>query len=125
MDPHGSALEPTATMSGVKTAIRRQKIIQNLNLLQDKFASNLSKIDRRRVQIRVTDRILPIGVVGIDTGTRRGLLIVQHYLTETPAEHAPLIQLKRDIDEAWFNVYLTQCEACFKSSRDWRDEPDA
>lgn len=125
MDPHGAALEPTAAMSGINATIRRQKIIQNLDLLQNQFSSNLSKIDRRRVQLKVTNRILPVGVIGIDTATRQGLLTVQHYLIETPAEHAPLIQLRRDIDESWFNVYLAQCEACFKSSRDWQNEPGA
>ena len=41
MDPAGVALGPAAVMSGVDPAIRRQKIIQNLELLRTEFDARL------------------------------------------------------------------------------------
>ncbi len=106
-------------MSGVDPEIRRQKIIQNLDLLRGEFSARLSDASRRRVNLRVADRILPVGVTGIDVETHRGWLIVQHYLAATPAERAPLITLRRDGDGPWFDRYLAQCEACWSDAKDW------
>jgi hypothetical protein len=119
MDPDGSALASSAAMSGVDPALRRQKIIQNLELLRAELGTRLDAKARDRVFLMVTDLVLPAGVVGLDEHTRSGSLIIQHYLTGTASEHAPLMWLHAERDEPWFGRYLTQCEACVGRAREW------
>jgi hypothetical protein len=110
MDPDGAALGLTAAMAGIEPAIRRQKIIQNLELLRAELDTRLDTSARSRVSLMVTDRVLPIGAVGLDERARGGSLIVQHYLTATAAEFAPLMWLRPETDQPWFDRYLAQCE---------------
>lgn len=119
MDPNGAALGPGAAMSGVDPAVRRQKIIQNLELLRASFAAHLDPAAPGRVSLMVVDQVLPLGAVGLDEQTRSGSLIVQHYLTATAAELAPLIWFRAESDQPWFGRYLAQCEACVSSAREW------
>jgi hypothetical protein len=119
MDPEGAALGAAAVMAGVDPAIRRQKIIQNLELLRTEFEAHLDTVARGRVSLMVTDRVLPLGAVGLDELWRGGSLIVQHYLTATAAELAPLIWLRAETDQPWFGRYLAQCEACLGGARVW------
>jgi hypothetical protein len=119
MDPNGAALGPAAEMAGVDPAIRRQKIIQNLELLRAQFATHLDASIRGRVSLMVADRVLPVGAVGLDVGARGGSLIVQHYLTVTTAELSPLIWLRPETDQPWYDRYLAQCEACLVGARKW------
>lgn len=118
MDPDGSALVPSAMTSGVDPVLRRGKIVQNLELLGKEFAQ-LAPDVRARVRLMVSDLALPVGAVGIDEGTRGGSLIVQHYLTGTAAELAPLLWLHAESDEPWYGRYLAQCEACVAAARAW------
>lgn len=118
MDPGGAALAPSAATSGVDPVLRRGKIVQNLELLRREFAQ-LAPEDRARVRLMVADLALPVGAVGLDEGTRGGSLIVQHYLTGTAAELAPLLYLRAESDEPWYSRYLTQCEACVTAARTW------
>ncbi|MEV0619784.1 DUF5919 domain-containing protein [Nonomuraea sp. NPDC050404] len=120
MDPDGSCLESSAQMSHVHPEVRRQKIRQNLQLLRQRLDEQLPEAARRRVDLRVVDQVLPVGVVGTDVDTSKGKLIVQHYLTAFPGERSPMIMLRRDVDETWFKRYLEQCEACFVRSEEWR-----
>ena len=106
-------------MSRVDPAVRRQKIIQNLELLRAEFAAHLDPAARGRVSLMVADQVLPIGAVGLDEHIRGGSLIVQHYLTATAAELAPLIWLRAETDQPWFNRYLAQCEACVSGAHEW------
>lgn len=119
MDPNGSALIPSAETAGVDPVIRRAKIIQNLDLLKSAFDARLTRAARRRVSLQIVDRVLPVGVVGVDVESRDGRLIAQHYLTRTPAEHAPLLDLRRDVDGVWFERYERQCEASFEKAKEW------
>lgn len=119
IDPDGTALVPSAVMSGVDPAIRRAKIIQNLELLRAELAAQLEPEALARVSVMVADRILPVGVVGIDEDTPGGSLIVQHYLTATAAGLAPLMWLRADTDQPWYGRYLAQCEACLVGVRTW------
>lgn len=119
MDPDGTALGPSAVMSGIDPVVRRAKIIQNLDLLGAGLAAQLDAKALARVTIAVADRILPVGAIGIDEGTSGGSLIVQHYLTATAAGLAPLMQLRADADQPWYGRYLAQCEACLDGARDW------
>jgi hypothetical protein len=119
MDPYGAALEPAAAMAGVDPEIRRQKIIQNLELLRTQLDARLAPAERARISLMVTDRVLPAGAVGLDERTRGGTLIVQHYLTATPAELAPLLWLHPERDQPWFGRYLAQCEACLDGAQQW------
>lgn len=119
VDPDGTSLEHGARMSGVDADIRRQKVRQNLNLIKSRLDSQLRVPARRRCTLQIVDRIFPVGVIGVDTDTRDGWLIVQHYLTETPAERTPLMRLRKNSDPAWFKCYLEQCLACFDGARDW------
>ena len=118
MDPTGSALAPSASTSGVDPELRRGKIIQNLELLRKEFAQ-LAPDARARVRLMVADLALPVGAVGLDEGTRGGSLIVQHYLTGTAAELAPLLWLHAESDEPWYARYLAQCEACVAAGYAW------
>jgi hypothetical protein len=118
MHPDGSALVPSATTSGVDPVLRRGKIVQNLELLRKEFAQ-LAPDVRARVRLMVSDLALPVGAVGIDEGARGGSLIVQHYLTGTAAELAPLLWLHAESDEPWYGRYLAQCEACVVAARAW------
>jgi hypothetical protein len=118
MDPNGTALESSASMSGVDPALRRGKIIQNLELLRQQLAQ-LPSDSRARVRLMVADLALPVGAVGLDETTRSGSLIVQHYLTSTAAELAPLLWLHAESDEPWYGRYLAQCEACVTAARTW------
>jgi hypothetical protein len=43
MDPDGTALGPAAAMSGIDPAVRRQKSIQNLELLRAEFTAHLTR----------------------------------------------------------------------------------
>jgi hypothetical protein len=119
MDPNGTALSPSAAMSRVDPGVRRQKIIQNLELLRADFAAHLDPAVRGRISLMVADQVLPLGAVGLDEQTRSGSLIVQHYLTATGADLAPLIWLHAETDQPWFNRYLAQCEACVSGAREW------
>lgn len=119
MDPDGSALAPSAAMSGVDPTLRRGKIVQNLELLRKDLATHLDAASLRRVSLLVTDRVLPLGAVGLDEQTRTGSLIIQHYLADTPAEHAPLFWLRADADRPWYGSYLAQCETCIADARPW------
>lgn len=119
MDPDGAALGLTAAMAGVEPAIRRQKVIQNLELLRTEFGAHLDTPARGRVSLLVTDPVLPVGAVGRDERVRGGSLIVQHYLTATAAELAPLVWLRPENDQPWFDRYLAQCEACLVGARVW------
>jgi hypothetical protein len=119
MDPNGTALAPSAEMAGVDPQIRRAKVTQNLDLLKNAFDTRLTAAARRRVSLQVVDRILPVGVTGIDLAARDGRLIVQHYLTRTAAEQAPLLDLRRDVDGVWFERYEAQCEASFDGAKEW------
>src|SRR5262249_50706403 len=109
---------PSATTSGVDPALRRGKIIQNLELLRKELAQMAPDV-RARVQLMVADVVLPVGAVGIDEGTQGGSLIVQHYLAGTSAERAPLLQLRGGADEPWYSRSLAQCEACIAAARPW------
>jgi hypothetical protein len=120
-DPFGTSLAPAAAMSGIAPERRQQKIIQNLQLLQAEFTARLTPDECSRVSIMITDRILPVGAVSLDERTRHGSLIVQHYLTGTPAELAPLLWLRPGTDQPWYDRYLAQCEACFADARRWED----
>jgi hypothetical protein len=91
----------------------------NLNLIKSQLDSRLTASSRRRCTLQVVDRVLPVGVIGVDTNSSGGWLIVQHYLTGTPAERAPLIWLRRNSDLEWFSRYLDQCHACFDGAREW------
>jgi hypothetical protein len=71
MDPDGAALGPAAAMSGVDPAVRRQKVIQNLELLRAEFTAHLDPAARGRVSLMVADRVLPLGAVGLDEWIRR------------------------------------------------------
>lgn len=119
MDPDGTALAPSAAMSGVDPVVRRAKIVQNLELLRSQLAAQLGPEALARVAVLVADRILPVGAVGIDEGTPGGALIVQHYLTGTSAGLAPLMCLRASEDQPWYARYLAQCEACLDGSRSW------
>jgi hypothetical protein len=119
MDPDGAALGPSAAMSGVDPALRRGKIIQNLELLRTALIGQLDKQARTRIHLLVADLPLPLGAVGVDETAASGSLIIQHYLAGTPAERAPLLQLRARADEPWFGRYLDQCEACLAASRSW------
>lgn len=119
MDPDGTALAPSAAMSGVDPAVRQAKIIQNLELLRAELAAHLGPEALARVAVQVADRILPVGAVGIDEGTPGGSLIVQHYLTATSAGLAPLMWLRASADQPWYGRYLAQCEACLDGARSW------
>lgn len=119
MDPDGSALALSAAMSGVGPTLRRQKIIQNLELLRAELGTRLDAEARDRVSLMVTDLVFPVGVVGLDEHTRSGSLIIRHYLTGTASEHAPLMWLHAERDEPWFGRYLAQCEACVGRAREW------
>jgi hypothetical protein len=118
-DPDGRSLASAATMSGIDPERRRQKIIQNLQLLRTELTTRLNPDDCTRVSVMIIDQILPVGAVGLDEKTLHGSLIVQHYLTHTPAELAPLLWLHPETDQPWYGLYLTQCEACFASARPW------
>lgn len=119
MDPEGAALVPAAQSAGVDPAIRRQKIIQNLDLLKGQLAGRLSAVQLRRVKLEVVDLVFPVGVVGLDLEAASGVLVVQHYLAATSAEQAPLLELHRGVDQPWFDRYLAQCHACLKGARAW------
>lgn len=118
MDPDGTALAPSASTSGVDPALRRGKIIQNLELLHKELAQ-LPPDARARVRLMVADLPFPAGAVGLDEGSRSGSLIVQHYLAGTAAELAPLLWLHAQSDEPWYGRYLAQCEACVAAARPW------
>lgn len=119
MDPDGDALAPAARTAGVDPQIRRQKIIQNLDLLRAHFDARLTEAQRRRVSLQVTDTVLHTGVVGLDTALRSGVLVVQHYLAATSAERSPLLELHAERDQPWYERYLTQCETSLKEARAW------
>ena len=95
------------------------KIIQNLDLLKGQMARQLTAAQRKRVTLEIADVVFPSGVVGIDVEGRSGSLVVQHYLVATPADQAPLFELRRDLDQPWFDRYLAQCDACMKEARPW------
>jgi SAM-dependent methyltransferase len=116
MDPCGAAIAPSAVMSGVDPALRRGKIVQNLELLRKELAAQLDAAALARVSLLVTDQVLPLGAVGLDEGTRYGSLIIQHYLTATSADAAPLMWLHAQADEPWYGRYLAQCEACLAAA---------
>jgi hypothetical protein len=118
MDPDGIALAPSASMSGVDPALRRGKIVQNLELLRNELAQ-LDPDVRARIRLMIADRVLPLGAIGLDEGSKSGSLIVQHYLTGTAAELAPLLWLHAESDEPWFSRYLAQCDACVAAARAW------
>jgi hypothetical protein len=118
MDPDGIALASSASMSGVDPALRRGKIIQNLELLR-KGLAQLDPDIRARIRLMVADLVLPLGAVGLDEGSKGGSLIVQHYLIGTAAELAPLLWLRAESDEPWFSRYLAQCDACVAAARTW------
>lgn len=120
MDPDGTALGPSAVTSGVDPALRRGKIIQNLELLRKELAAQLDPATLARVSLLVADLALPLGAVGLDEGTRDGSLIIQHYLTATSTEQAPLMWLHAPTDEPWFGRYRAQCEACLAPAREWQ-----
>lgn len=119
MDPDGTAIGPSAVMSGVDPTVRRAKIIQNLQLLRAGLSAQLDASAVARVTVLVADRVFPVGVVGIDEATAGGSLIVQHYLAATPAGLAPLMWLHTDRDQPWYERYLAQCEACLAGARNW------
>ena len=119
MDPDGSCIGPSAAMSRVDPEIRRQKIRQNLNLIHNQLVTTLDKSTSRQVSLYVVDALLPISVIAIDQDGRRGSLIVQHHLTATHAEKAPMIYLSKKEDPEWFQCYLDQCIACFTGANEW------
>jgi len=121
MDPDGIAIRPSAVMSGVDPALRRGKIIQNLALLRTELSARLEPGSLRRVSLLVTDRVLPLGAVGMDEGTPGGSLIIQHYLAGTSAGQAPMMWLHAGTDEPWYSRYIAQCEACLAGARQWHD----
>jgi hypothetical protein len=120
-DPNGASLPSAAAMSGIDPERRRQKIIQNLQLLHSELTTHLDPDGRSRVLVMIIDQVLPVGAVGLDEKTAHGSLIVQHYLTRTPAEQDPLLWLHPETDEPWYGRYLAQCEACFAVARPWED----
>jgi hypothetical protein len=120
MDPDGTALGPSAALSGVDPGLRRGKIIQNLELLRTELAAQLDPAELARISLLVADLALPLGAVGLDEGTREGSLIIQHYLAATSAEQAPLMWLYASADKKWFDRYLAQCEACLAHATEWQ-----
>jgi hypothetical protein len=124
MDPEGSAIGPSAAASGVDPALRKGKIVQNLELLRKEIGERLDPPAQARVQLLVADLVLPLGAVGLDEQTRDGSLIVQYYLAATAAELAPLMWLRADSDDPWYGRYLAQCEACLAAARNWEGASD-
>jgi hypothetical protein len=121
IDPDGESLAHSARMSGVDPDHRREQIRRNLNLIRNQLETRLGAVVRRKCSLLVADRIFPVGVIGIDADMRNGSLIVQHYLTETPAQRAPLLWLRRRSEPEWFSCYLDQCDACFGDAREWSE----
>lgn len=120
IDPEGESLPYGARMSGIEPEARRERIRHNLNLIENQFATELSAPARRKCSLLVADRVFPVGVIGIDVDTSNGSLIVQHYLTGTSPQRAPLMWLHRRSEPEWFDCYLEQCNACFVDAREWR-----
>jgi hypothetical protein len=110
--------------SGVDPALRKGKIVQNLELLRKEIGERLDPPAQARVQLLVADLVLPLGAVGLDEQTRDGSLIVQYYLAATAAELAPLMWLRADSDDPWYGRYLAQCEACLAAARNWEGASD-
>jgi hypothetical protein len=119
MDPDGACIPPTAAMSGVDPAVRREKIRQNLTLLRNPFAARLTGPARRRVTLAVADKVFPVSIIALDAESQRGSLIVQHHLVAVSAEQAPMVLLSKQSDQAWFDRYLEQSRACFSGAREW------
>ena len=106
-------------MSRIKPEIRRQKIRQNLDLIKSQLSTNLSKSALRHVSLLTVDAVLPVSVVAIDQDGRQGSLVVQHHLTATQAEKAPMLFLSKKEDSEWFQCYLDQSMACFEGANEW------
>jgi hypothetical protein len=119
MDPDGVCIEASAAMSRVEPEIRRQKIRQNLDLIKTQLSTNLSKADLRHVSLLTVDAVLPVSVVALDQDDRQGSLVVQHHLTATQAEKAPMFVLSKKEDAEWFQRYLDQSMACFEGANEW------
>jgi hypothetical protein len=119
MDPDGLCIAPSAAMSRVNPEVRKQKIRQNLDLIKSRLLSDLSKPALRRVSLCTVDALLPVSIIAIDQDARRGSLIVQHHLTGTQAEQAPMLVLSREDDPEWFQCYMNQSMACFAQAHEW------
>jgi hypothetical protein len=119
MDPDGICIIPAAAMSGVDPGVRSQKIRQNLDLIKNQLSSTLSKSALRRVSLCTVDAVLPVSIIAIDQASRQGSLIVQHHLTGTRAEAAPILSLSKKDDPEWFQRYLDQSMACFTEANEW------
>jgi hypothetical protein len=119
MDPDGDCIGPSAAMSRVDPGMRSEKIRLNLNLIRNQLQGVPGRSALRHVSLRVVDALLPISVIAIDQESSNGSLIVQHHLTATHAEEAPMICLSRKDDPEWFQCYLDQCMACFTGANEW------
>lgn len=119
MDPAGACIGPSAAMSMVDPEIRSQKIRQNLNLIKSGLSNARANIPPRHVQLCIVDALLPVSLIAIDQNTSHGSLIVQHHLTATQAERAPMVYLSRKEDPEWFQCYLDQYTDCFTNSIEW------
>jgi hypothetical protein len=119
VDPDGESLPYGARMSGIEPDRRQERIRHNLNLIKNQLETKLSSPARRKCSLQVADRVFPVGVIGIDVDTGRGSLIVQHYLTGTSPQRAPLMRLRQRSEPEWFDCYLEQCTACFVDAREW------
>ncbi len=73
----------------------------------------------RHVSLLTVDAVLPVSVVAIDQDGRQGSLVVQHHLTATQAEKAPMLFLSKKEDSEWFQCYLDQSMACFEGANEW------
>lgn len=113
LDPNGKHMTASSGMSGIDENLRKNKISSSLDQLYDEFNTYIKK---GNLKLNVIDAVVPIGLVGIDTKKRNGIIIINHHLYKEKSFNCPRIILKNRSESIWYKLYCKQWDGLWKDS---------
>lgn len=112
LDPVCSAVE-YFNINNIDTDYRRNKIITNLNIIQNKLCSCTN------VSLRIIDRIFVAGCTGIDI-EGKGRIVAQQYLNNVGTAQAPILDIYATHSPQWFATYREYLGKLWDISKEYK-----
>ena len=114
-DPTGTAFTEIAKYTGSRKDALASRLEGNLEYL----ARRMNNWQTGSFQIKTIDRAILTGFVICDPQTRNGHLLIRPYLYWFAADGAPVIELFKDREAEWFNVYVSQFNKAWEAAEEY------
>ncbi len=111
LDPMCPAVEHF-NINNIDTDYRRNKIITNLKIIQNKFCSC------DNITLRVVGRVFVAGCTGIDI-EEKGRIVAQQYLNNVGTAKAPILDIYAAHNPQWFSTYRDYLDKLWDISREY------